>query len=54
MLKYEHKKGMSLCLFLDPDDPSWTCDDCDMRKRGICTEEFYKKHGRFKNEDVQE
>ena len=48
MLKYEHKEGMSLCMFLDPD--MVYCDDCDMRKRGICNEQFYKKYGRFKHE----
>ena len=47
MLKYEHKQGMSKCLFLEGD---WTCDDCDMRIRGMCHEAFYKKNGYFKEE----
>lgn len=46
MLKYEHGK-MIRCLFLEG---NWTCDDCDMRKAGICTEKFYKKHGYFRGE----
>ena len=45
---YETKQGMSLCLFLDQDMPS--CDVCDMRIRGICKEQFFKKYGRFKHE----
>jgi len=50
MLKYEHGQ-MARCLFLDGD---MTCDDCDFRIAGICDEQFYKKHGRFNNEDIQE
>jgi hypothetical protein len=46
MLKYDHKRGMSKCLFLDNE---FTCDDCDMRKAGVCEEAFYKKYGRFKD-----
>lgn len=46
MLKYEHGK-MIRCLFLEG---SWTCNDCDMLKAGICTESFYKKHGFFEGE----
>ena len=48
MIKYEHKEGMSLCIFLDPD--MYYCDDCDMRKRDICEEQFYKRYGRFKDD----
>ncbi len=47
MLKYEDKQGMSKCLFLDDET---SCDNCDMRIRGICKEGFYKKYMRFKNE----
>jgi hypothetical protein len=41
---YDNKRGMIRCLFLEGD---WTCAECDMFKRGICEEAFYKKHGRF-------
>lgn len=47
MIMYDNKRGMSKCLFIDGD---WTCDDCDMRLRGMCSEGFYKKHGYFKEE----
>lgn len=46
MLMYDSKRGMSRCLFIDDD---FTCNDCDMRKAGICHEGFYKKYGRFKD-----
>ena len=38
---------MNKCIFLDGD---WTCDDCDVRKVGMCFEAFYKKYGYFKEE----
>jgi hypothetical protein len=49
MLMYDNKRGMSRCCFLDVDEPGFTCDDCDMKIRGICDEQFYQKYGRFKD-----
>ena len=35
---------MNKCIFLDG---NWTCDDCDVRKVGMCSEAFYNKYGFF-------
>jgi hypothetical protein len=49
MLKYDYKEGMRLCMFLDRSEHGFTCDDCDLRISGICTPEFYNKHGLFRD-----
>ena len=44
MLMYDYKNGMQKCLFVDIDDPTFTCNDCDL-KDTICDGRFYKKYG---------
>ena len=49
MIKYEHDKGMMLCIFYDVEDEHFTCDECDLRQNGTCTPEFQRKHGYRRN-----
>jgi hypothetical protein len=49
MLMYDYKNGMQRCLFVDIDDPSFTCNDCDL-KDTVCDGEFYKKYGILRRE----
>ncbi len=41
---YDYKNGMQRCIFLDIDDPSFTCNDCDFRDT-ICEGHFQEKYG---------
>lgn len=51
MLMYDYKRGMQRCIFVDIDDPSFTCQDCEFYG-SVCDGEFMKKYGiqrRFEN-----
>ena len=44
MLMYDYKNGMQRCIFIDIEDPTFTCEDCAFFNTK-CDGEFYNKYG---------